>query len=109
MEKESDLSLYSSICRKGEYYYPATAHYNNINNNNNSNANFVWCDKCKKSGLISCIGWKDYDMCLKCVSEVTSQMSGNNNIIDRSKSDAYTPPIGSDDSLNYMSGNITMK
>lgn len=51
----------------GAYYCPAWKHYNRQAP--------VACDKCNKQNLKACIGFDKYDLCLKCVSQLTELSS----------------------------------
>ena len=59
-------SVFINICQKGIYYHPSHKHYNA-----NSVVN---CDRCKRYNINICIGWKTYDLCMKCVQEVSDQI-----------------------------------
>lgn len=56
------MSLYESIYKNGKYYNPANKHYDGKGT--------VSCDKCQREDLEVCIGWKDNDLCLDCVSKL---------------------------------------
>ena len=60
--------LYNNIHKRGKYYNPANSHYNNDNG--------VECNRCKKTQLQTCIGWKEYDLCLDCVSSIDNIQNG---------------------------------
>lgn len=64
-----------NISKSGIYYNPASSHYG-IGTTN------VICDRCRRSQLDVCIGWKTYDMCLKCISEVVAKTDGTFEIIN---------------------------
>ena len=56
----------------GVYYYPANRHYNqNVD---------VGCDRCGDIPISACLGWEDdddeYDLCLKCATEVENYLDG---------------------------------
>ncbi len=51
--------LIKNIYTLGLYYNPATDHY--------PNADYVFCDRCKKTRIYKCIGWENYDLCITCV------------------------------------------
>lgn len=55
--------LFKDVLEHGKYYNPANSHYQNVNA-------IVMCDKCDKV-LNTCIGYKNADLCLKCVYEMT--------------------------------------
>ena len=46
----------------GKYYNPAWMHYGEQTN--------VMCDRCKSNNLKTCIGYKTYDLCMQCVSDM---------------------------------------
>ncbi len=50
------------IVKKGKYYYPASLHY--------SENSRVTCDRCRMNDIKACLGWEEYDLCIKCVDEV---------------------------------------
>jgi hypothetical protein len=61
-EKSVDAIL-SKICINGKYYNPAWSHY--------QEGAIVSCDRCQRTHLNVCIGWNEYDMCLKCIDEMS--------------------------------------
>ena len=64
MNSENSIdSVLSNIYKNGKYYNPAWTHY--------QEGAVVSCDRCKRTQLNVCIGWKEYDMCLKCVEEMS--------------------------------------
>lgn len=54
---------YYNVIDNGTYYYPAWKHYNRKTN--------VFCDRCNRQQLKACIGYKQFDLCLWCVDELT--------------------------------------
>ncbi|ATZ80392.1 hypothetical protein BMW23_0335 [Bodo saltans virus] len=56
---------YWQVVDNGTYYYPAWKHYGKHVN--------VFCDRCNRSCLSASIGFKNYDLCLRCVDELTSK------------------------------------
>lgn len=56
------------VLKKGMYFYPAYNHYGKQMN--------VKCDRCNKEDLSACIGYKDKDLCMKCVDDLTELESG---------------------------------
>ena len=62
IDKETTIN----ICKYGAYYNPASKHYLSSNN--------VICDRCHKNHLDISIGWKSYDLCLKCIEEVNNEL-----------------------------------
>jgi len=59
---KNNKTLFKNICEKGKFYNPATKHYGGEGE--------VTCDRCQKSDIPMCIGWKENDLCLDCVSEI---------------------------------------
>ena len=87
------------VIKNGKYYFPATDHYLLEGRNrcnfcmNGSRKKYyrikhaiiceecstekkwhIRCDMCQSSRIPSCIGWKDNDLCLKCVCSIDSFM-----------------------------------
>lgn len=56
-------SILLSIYNEGKYYNPAWNHYGRKTN--------VVCDRCKTTQLKVCIGWNKYDLCMKCVDQIS--------------------------------------
>lgn len=52
-------NLYVDIYKNGHYYSDTQNRYVNSP---------VICDRCLKQNLISCIGWKDHDLCMQCIA-----------------------------------------
>lgn len=69
MHFQSELSdfLYDEIYKYGTYHNPATKHYGI------DSTGSVACDRCRKDNLSVCIGYKQYDLCMKCVQEIDKQ------------------------------------
>ena len=59
-------SLYFKIYRYGKYYNPANLHYCFPGEEGDE----VGCDRCLKEDIPTCIGWKEYDLCLYCASVI---------------------------------------
>jgi len=59
-----DSNTMKAICKNGTYYNPAWKHYNMETN--------VVCDKCFRDNLVMCIGYKEYDLCLNCVQDIST-------------------------------------
>lgn len=57
-------SIIMNIYKHGKYYNPAWSHY--------EHGALVSCDRCYRTQLITCLGWNQYDMCLKCADEISS-------------------------------------
>lgn len=53
-----------NIVQYGQYYNPASSHYNTVTS--------VICDRCLQNNLTTCIGWDKYDLCLRCVYDMTN-------------------------------------
>jgi hypothetical protein len=51
--------LYYDIYKKGYYYADTKTRYIDSP---------TTCDRCLKENLISCIGWKDHDLCMQCIA-----------------------------------------
>lgn len=58
----NNQELYQQVCLHGIYYNPASKHYGLIGTVN--------CDRCYKSNLDVCIGYKEADLCLQCIQEL---------------------------------------
>lgn len=61
---------YFRVLDSGKYYYPAWKHYGRLVT--------VVCDRCGKSGLKSCIGFGQQDLCMICVEELTNPFNHYN-------------------------------
>lgn len=56
----------------GIYYNPAEKHYDD------NSIIGVQCDKCKRTGLKVCIGWRQkFDLCMQCVSDIEKKKNNN--------------------------------
>lgn len=64
------MNKYLEVVQFGHYYYPAFRHYGKEVD--------VCCDKCGKQKLVSCIGYGQMDLCLKCASDVADPPKDNN-------------------------------
>lgn len=53
----------------GTYYNPATLHYQD-----SDPSKIIMCDRCYTPGIECCVGYGLFDMCLMCVSTVTSKI-----------------------------------
>ena len=51
------------VLQNGSYYYPATKRYN-------SDEIIVTCDRCRRTDILSCLGYKNIDLCMTCVNEL---------------------------------------
>lgn len=63
-----NTALYTAILERGRFFYPAGVHYGNPDAS-------VVCDRCKRSGIKTCIGYDRYDLCLPCVDLVAARIS----------------------------------
>lgn len=59
--------LMYQIYKYGTYYNPASNHYSFIKSSKPIN---VICDKCKTENLNVCVGYKDCDLCLRCINQI---------------------------------------
>lgn len=50
------------VYKKGSYFNPATDHYGVTGT--------ICCDVCGKKNLVTCIGYKQTDVCLECISKI---------------------------------------
>jgi hypothetical protein len=73
-------SKFSEVVENGQFFFPAYSHYGTKTN--------VVCDRCKKTNLVSCIGYDTLDLCLSCAGTVTEMLSKN-------ITNSIPPPIGS--------------
>jgi hypothetical protein len=54
---------YYQVIDYGKYYCPAWMHY--------GRKTIVFCDRCNIPNLNCCIGYKNFDLCLRCANELT--------------------------------------
>lgn len=59
---------YEYTVKYGQYFYPASKHYPH------QQSPIVQCDRCNRTGLTSCIGWEECDLCLDCSTIVTQMI-----------------------------------
>ena len=59
-----------NIIKYGVYYFPADKH--------SYSGTVVQCDKCLRSNLRACIGYRDLDLCLSCADQIESKMIRTN-------------------------------
>ena len=59
-------SKLKECAKKGKYFNPSTDHYEDASTN-------VVCDRCGLNNLSVCIGYKDTDLCLDCVTELSKK------------------------------------
>lgn len=64
------MDIFEDIFRYGTYYNPAWDHYS-------TNYDDIGCDRCQRTGLLVCIGWKNYDICMKCMGELEDFIGRN--------------------------------
>ena len=55
--------ILEKIYRCGTYYNPSTKHYGYDTR--------VQCDRCSRSHISISIGWSEYDICMKCIDEMS--------------------------------------
>ncbi len=78
---------YISICKNGKYYNPASDHYPT-----SGPSTVVVCDRCQRNNLKVCVGYNDYDLCLKCVEEGTELM-GKSGPVTKMEQQQYRSPV----------------
>ena len=81
-----DASLNRAILERGVFYFPAGLRYANPDA-------AVTCDRCRRTRILACIGFRRYDYCIPCVDAVARAQS--------SRTNSLTPPIMN----NYMTQN----
>jgi len=59
------FEIEQEVYKYGTYYNPASKHYSLFEDIN------VVCDRCNRSRLPVCIGYNEYDLCLKCVDAIS--------------------------------------
>ena len=70
-----DLSL--DIYKYGEYFNPAINRYvTHIDGG-------VGCDRCDKIPLLSCISWREYDLCMECIHEIEKSLEKSSDANDK--------------------------
>ena len=77
-----EYDLYKHILNDGQYYNPASEHYPHESNP------IISCDKCNRVQIPECMGWKEYDLCMRCVLEIRDAPTGfldTNFIFDNNK------------------------
>ncbi len=65
-----ELEMFFQIVEYGNFFFPAWRHYGNPQLN-------VKCDRCQRTNLSCCIGFKDKDLCLKCADYLAERMLNN--------------------------------
>jgi len=58
-------STFRQIVHNGQYYFPASNHY--------QRATTVNCDRCQRSQIPACIGWREFDLCLGCAQIIVER------------------------------------
>lgn len=71
------MNEFKEIIRRGKFYFPASNHY--VNNNEEIIVN---CDRCKRTKLLSCIGYKEFDLCLNCADIIIEIINNEENIME---------------------------
>ena len=83
----SKMMEYTS--KYGTYYNPANKHY--------KYKGIVNCDRCSRTNLLVCIGWEEYDLCLKCADDLSINMKKRSK-----KKMVKPPPLREIDTLTFM-------
>ena len=60
-------SQLNEVVTYGKLYYPAESHY--------AHKSIVVCDRCNKTRLKVCVGYKNFDLCMKCVDKVVDNIN----------------------------------
>ena len=60
---------YENICNFGQFFYPASKHYQLMGRTGNIIVN---CDRCQNHNISACIGYGELDLCLKCANIITN-------------------------------------
>lgn len=58
---------YQEIIKYGSLFYPADKHY--------YPGSVVQCDRCDRTNLRTCVGFRENDLCLSCAAQVESTMT----------------------------------
>tara|TARA_R100001163_G_C5067658_1_gene206961 strand:+ start:3220 stop:3663 length:444 start_codon:yes stop_codon:yes gene_type:complete len=61
-----NTSLFRDIAKYGNYYCPASKHY--------FKDSVVQCDRCEKTNLKACIGYRENDLCLTCTNQILADV-----------------------------------
>ena len=71
-----DYELSLNIYKYGEYFNPATNRYVLLISCevDDEVEDEVGCDRCDKIPLLSCISWRDYDLCMECINEIEKSL-----------------------------------
>lgn len=104
--------FYYQIYKFGDYYNPASKHYETRSNYNVIN---VICDRCGRKNLNICIGYNDYDLCIPCVDELDRTYKNESNKIiypnysqDLPFGPVLTPQTFPSNAPNYPSRIVTL-
>jgi hypothetical protein len=62
------MTDFAIVLMNGIFYCPANKHYPHIPNTP------VNCDRCKKTNVSVCVGYGNFDLCMKCVEEVAAMI-----------------------------------
>ena len=76
----SEERLFIRIYKYGTFYNPAYEHYGPKGE--------VGCDRCLKEDIPSCIGWRDFDLCLECAADIDYMNKKREIILTYSDSDS---------------------
>ena len=82
VEDNAEDNVFYKIYKYGKYYNPSKLHYTNVG----IDPEDVGCDRCLQENISSCIGWGEYDLCLKCASIIDEKFDNGLLIIDDSES-----------------------
>ena len=63
-----NYDLVLDIYKYGTYYNPAKKRYGNHCDDE------IGCDRCNKIPLLSCISWREYDICMECIHEIEDSL-----------------------------------
>lgn len=80
-----ELEMFYQIVEYGNFFFPAWRHYGNPSTN-------VRCDRCHRTNLACCIGFKDKDLCLRCVDFIAERMLNHITVHPPFLPD-YVPPM----------------
>ena len=80
-----ELEMFYQIVEYGNFFFPAWRHYGNPSTN-------VRCDRCQRTNLACCIGFKDKDLCLRCVDFIAERMI-NHMVVPPPFLPDYVPPM----------------
>lgn len=69
----------------GKYYNPANAHYNYHGQVN--------CDRCKMTNIKVCIGYSNFDLCMRCVDVMSEQYANNKQSFTEFTNDTCVEPF----------------